>query len=98
MSVAELVVIVGGTGRLGRLLAPLLLEQGRHVRVAARTSPSPGLVGVDFVAADVRRADTLPPALSGAAVVVSSMHGVDPRGRQSPGSVDRDGNANLIRA
>jgi uncharacterized protein YbjT (DUF2867 family) len=98
MSDPELVVIVGGTGRLGRLLAPLLIEYGRQVHVVARTPAAPALPDIEFLAADVRRPDSLPAVLSGAAVVVSAMHGVAPTAGQSPATVDRDGNVNLIRA
>lgn len=98
MSAGELVVVVGGTGRLGRQVVPLLGSAGRSVRVVARSAPATPVPGAEFVAADVRRPDTLPTALAGAAVVVSAMHGMDPTSGQSPQSVDAEGNANLIRA
>ena len=94
----ELAVIVGGTGRLGRLVAALLVAEGRPVRVVGRSIPREPVPDTDFVAADVRRPETLAPALAGAAVVVSAVHGMDPAAGESPASVDRAGNSHLIRA
>ncbi|SDB97317.1 NADH dehydrogenase [Raineyella antarctica] len=98
MNTSDLVVIVGGTGRLGRIVAARLLAEGRQVRVVARSVPATPVPGAEFVAADVRHPETLTAAFEGAGVVVSAMHGVDPAAKESPESVDRDGNANLIRA
>lgn len=93
-----MITVVGGTGRLGRLVTARLLAEGHPVRTVARsTSPTP-VPGAEFVAADVRRPASLPAALGGSSVVVSAMHGMDPAAGQSPSSVDRDGNRNLIRA
>jgi NADH dehydrogenase len=63
-----------------------------------RSSPAAAVPDAEFAAADVRRSETLTPVLMGAAVVVSAMHGMDPAAGESPASVDRDGNTNLIRA
>jgi NADH dehydrogenase len=92
------IVVIGGTGRLGRLVAAQLLEVGETVRVVARKAPDLEVPGAEFVAADVRHPQTLVPALVGADVVVSAMHGMDPAAGQSPAEVDRDGNLNLIAA
>src|SRR5204862_6626823 len=95
-----MIVVVGGTGRLGRLVVERLLEEGERVRVVARHTErdTSVLPGVDVVSADVRDPSTLAAALEGADVVVSAVHGLDPAGRQSPTAVDRDGNTNLVHA
>lgn len=93
-----MIVVVGGTGRLGSLVVGQLLDLGESVRVVARKAPARDVSPAQFVAADVRRPETLPAALDGADVVVSAMHGFDPASGQSPEEVDRDGNRNLISA
>ncbi len=91
-----MITIVGGTGRLGRLVAAQLVSHGHQVRVVARSRPAVPVPGTEFVAADVRRPETLPAALEHATVVVSAMHGFDPGSGESPAAVDRDGNTNLF--
>jgi uncharacterized protein YbjT (DUF2867 family) len=95
-----MIVVVGGTGRLGHLVAEHLQHDGEQVRVVARHSDRDAhpLPGVELVSADVRDPRTLTAALAGAHVVVSAVHGLDPSAGQSPAAVDRDGNANLVRA
>jgi len=95
-----MIVVVGGTGRLGRLVTQRLLDHGEQVRVVARhpDRDEKPVRGADVVRADVREARTLTAALAGAQVVVSAVHGLDPAAGQSPAAVDRDGNANLVRA
>lgn len=93
-----MITIVGGTGRLGRLVAARLVADGQQVRVVARSAPSVPVPGAEFVAADVRDPSTLDAAVAGADVVVSAMHGFDPNAGESPASVDRDGNRNLVAA
>jgi NADH dehydrogenase len=65
-------------------------------RDAARAARFDG--EVEIVIGDARDADSLAPALTGAEVVVSAMHGFAGPGNVSPASVDRDGNAHLIDA
>ena len=93
-----MITIVGGTGRLGRLVAGRLMAEGRPVRLVGRSRPSDQPAGTEFVAADVRRPETLPAAVAGSSVVVSAVHGLDPTGGESPAEVDRDGNLALIAA
>jgi uncharacterized protein YbjT (DUF2867 family) len=95
------ILVAGGTGRLGTLLVRRLLDHGLDVRVltrdprrAARFPPD----RVDVVTGDVRDRPSLERATAGVDVVVSAVHGmVGPRGI-SPATVDRDGNANLADA
>lgn len=93
-----MITIVGGTGRLGRLVTSHLVAEGEEVRVVGRSTPAMAVPDAQFVAADVRNPSTLPAAVAGSDVVVSAMHGMDPGAGQSPGDVDRDGNRALIAA
>jgi uncharacterized protein YbjT (DUF2867 family) len=96
------IAVVGGTGRLGQALVPLLREGGRPVRVASRGGALPdGLRGLvdEVVRADVRDPASLPAVVSGADVVVSAVQGLGPAGRGvSPESVDHHGNVALVDA
>lgn len=95
-----MILVAGGTGRLGTLVTRHLLDRGLEVRVLTRDPGTAGRRGdgVEVVTGDVREPVSLIAAVEGADVVVSAVHGfVGPRG-VSPRSVDRDGNANLVDA
>lgn len=91
-----MIAVIGGTGRLGRLVTSRLVEEGEQVTVVARSAPQVRVPGAHFVAADLRDPSTLPAALDGADVVVAAAHGMDPGKGESPAEVDRDGNIGLI--
>jgi uncharacterized protein YbjT (DUF2867 family) len=95
------ILIAGGTGRLGTLVVDRLVNRGLLVRVLTRDpARAAHLAGdrVEVVTGDVRDRASLGSATAGADVVVSAVHGfIGPRG-SSPATVDRDGNANLIDA
>jgi uncharacterized protein YbjT (DUF2867 family) len=95
------ILIAGGTGRLGTLLINRLVSRGLIVRVLTRNPDRAAhLAGdqVEVVTGDVRDRASLGPATAGVDVVVSAVQGfTGPRGC-SPATVDRDGNANLIDA
>lgn len=93
-----MIVVAGGTGRLGSALVPRLLEAGQEVRVLTRGLTGQVPVGVEHVRADVRSADEVARAVDGADVVVSAVQGFAGPGRVTPRSVDREGNLNLVRA
>ena len=96
-----MILVAGGTGRLGRLVVNRLVDEGRSVRVLTRDpSAAADLVdsGVELMTGDVRDPSSLPPALSGVSTVVSTVHGLVGSGGVTPASVDRDGNHNLIDA
>ncbi len=93
-----MIAIVGGTGRLGRLVAARLVEGGHDVRVGARSAPSTPVPGAQFVAADLREPDSLMSVLDGVDTVVAAAHGLDPTKGESPAEIDRDGNIALIDA
>jgi uncharacterized protein YbjT (DUF2867 family) len=94
------ILLAGGTGRLGRRLVGLLRARGEAVRVLTRdpVRAEPLGPGVEVVLGDVRDRRTLDEAVDGVDTVVSAMHGFVGRGGGSPASVDRDGNASLTTA
>ena len=95
-----MILVAGGTGRLGTLVVGRLVERGEPVRVLTR-DPSRAAhlpADVERVIGDVRDAASLAPAVAGVDVVVSAVHGFVGTGNVSPATVDRDGNANLVDA
>ncbi|MEA2281851.1 MAG: hypothetical protein QOK21_2458 [Solirubrobacteraceae bacterium] len=96
-----MILIAGGTGRLGTLIVRRLVDRGLEVRVLTRDpARARHLAGdrVTVVQGDVRDGHSLGAAAAGTAVTVSAVHGlVGPRDN-SPATVDRDGNANLVDA
>lgn len=96
-----MILVAGGTGRLGSILVPRLAAQDHDVRVLTRDlARARHLRGVatEIVVGDVRDPATLTAALDGIGTVVSAVHGFAGPGRVTPRSVDRDGNANLVAA
>jgi uncharacterized protein YbjT (DUF2867 family) len=95
------ILVAGGTGRLGSLVVQRLISRGLEVRILTREpSRAAHLRGdrVTVLAGDVRDRASLGPATHGVDMVLSAVHGfTDPR-RDALTSVDRDGNANLIDA
>jgi uncharacterized protein YbjT (DUF2867 family) len=94
------ILIAGGTGRLGSLLVQRLQARGETVRVLTRDPRRADQLpsGVEVVVGDVRDKAALPAAVAGAATVVSAVQGFAGPGGGSPASVDRDGNQHLIDA
>jgi uncharacterized protein YbjT (DUF2867 family) len=93
------ILIAGGTGRLGTIVVGRLVARGLDVRVLTRDPQRAAHLGADQVevmTGDVRDRASLERAVAGVDVVLSAVHGfVGPPGI-SPATVDRDGNANLI--
>ncbi len=96
-----MILVAGGSGRLGTLVVKRLADRGLDVRVLTR-DPSRarhlGDAAIDIVQGDVRDAASLERAVEGVTVVVSAVQGFAGPGRVTPASVDRDGNANLVNA
>jgi NADH dehydrogenase len=95
------ILVAGGTGRLGTLVVNRLVSRGSSVRVLTRDpAHADNLAGdqVEVVTGDVRDRASLGPAAAGIEVVVAAVHGFTGVGGNSPATVDRDGNANLIDA
>ncbi len=96
-----MILIAGGTGRLGTVLATRLTARGLAVRVLtrvpARADHLTGM-GIEVIAGDVRDRASLEAAVRGADVVVSAIQGfTGPRGT-SPATIDYQGNVSLIDA
>jgi uncharacterized protein YbjT (DUF2867 family) len=92
------ILVAGGTGRLGTALVERLVARGEPVRVLTRDAARAAhLPAVEVAVGDVRRPGDLAPAMAGVSAVVSAVHGFDGRG-VTPASVDRDGNGCLVDA
>jgi uncharacterized protein YbjT (DUF2867 family) len=96
-----MILIAGGTGRLGTVLATRLTGRGLAVRVLTRIPARAdhlAALGIEVAAGDVRDRASLGAAVRGADVVVSAIHGfTGPRGT-SPATIDYQGNVSLIDA
>lgn len=96
-----MILVAGGTGRLGRLVVTQLVGKGKSVRVLTR-NPSAAThlahLGIELANGDARDTSSLEPAMSGVTTVVSAIHGLFGSGGVTPKSIDRDGNCNLIGA
>lgn len=96
-----MILVAGGTGRLGSLLVSQLATSGLDVRVLTRdprrASHLSG-VATEIASGDVRDRPSIERAMVGVSTVVSAVHGFAGPGRVTPASVDRAGNANLVDA
>ena len=96
-----MIVVAGGSGTLGRQVVGDLLAHGERVRVLVRDTARARAVlgdGVEVVAGDVRQPTGLGPALAGASMLVSAVHGFLGGRGAGPAEVDEGGNANLVDA
>ena len=97
----RVVLVAGGTGRLGTLVVTALAARGVDVRVLTRDprrADHLAAAQVEVVHGDVRDAASLAAAVAGVDVVVSAVQGFAGPGGVTPASVDRDGNVHLIDA
>jgi len=96
-----MILVVGGTGRLGRALVPMLVGAGHNVRVMARgvSQSFPGRAGdgVELLHGDLASEADCREAVAGcsAAVFAASGFGIKD---SDPRAVDRDGAIQLVRA
>jgi len=97
-----MILVAGGTGRLGTLVVSRLQTRGESIRVltrdASRGEAARRKAGVEFVVGDVRDRARVDAAMDGVTTVVSCVQGFAGPGHVSPESVDRAGNFNLIDA
>jgi uncharacterized protein YbjT (DUF2867 family) len=96
-----MILVAGGTGRLGTLLVARLAASGHDVRVFTRDPERARHVdgmATEIVCGDVRDRASIEPAVDGVDTVICAVHGFAGPGHVTPASVDRDGNANLIDA
>ena len=94
-----MVLIAGGTGRLGTRVVELLTKRNLRVRVLTRDRERAQHLPdvVEVVEGDVRNTTALPAATAGVTAVISAIQGLnDPK--SNPWATDRDGNRNLINA
>jgi len=95
-----MILVAGGTGRLGSELVPHLVNSGIPVRVLTRDpDQARGRLGEapHLARGDVRKLETLKDAMEGIDAVVSAITGFGPTG-PGPIAVDYEGNLNLITA
>jgi NADH dehydrogenase len=93
------VLLVGGTGRLGRLIAEQLARRDEPLRALVRSGRHAGRLrelGFDLEVGDLYDARSLRRALSDVRAVVTAAQGDPLRRRVAPARVDRQGNRNLI--
>lgn len=93
-----MILVVGGTGRLGREIVTRLTASGHQVRVLTRDAAHADGLGADVAVGDIRDASTLTDATRGASVVVSAAHGFLGGRGAGPEEVDGFGNRNLVGA
>lgn len=92
-----MIMIAGGSGRLGTLLVDRFSARGEDIRILSRTPPRALRQSVEFVVGDVRRPADADRAVAGARIVISAMSAFGMKG-VTPRQVDLEGNANLIAA
>jgi uncharacterized protein YbjT (DUF2867 family) len=94
------ILVAGGSGRLGSIVVGRLRDRDLPVRVLARDVGRARHLGddVDIAPGDVRDRASIERAMEGVVTVVSAVQGFAGPGRVTPASVDRDGNANLTDA
>ena len=96
-----MILLAGGTGRLGARVVSLLRQRGLTVRVLTRDRGRATHLtgaGVEIVEGDVRDQVAVRRAVEGAQTVVSAIQGFAGTKDGSPTTIDRDGNRNLIQA
>jgi len=95
------ILVAGGSGRLGTLIVRRLAARRLRVRVLTRDRKRTAHLepdGVEVIEGDVRDRGSVDGAMVGVSTVVSAIHGFGDIGHVSPASVDRDGNRNLVTA
>ncbi len=82
------ILLTGGTGTLGRLVTPRLLDAGFDVRVLSRSSHE-SADGVEYVTGDLLEGEGIEPAVDGAEIIVHLAGGA---------KGDDEATGNLVRA
>jgi uncharacterized protein YbjT (DUF2867 family) len=95
-----MILMVGGTGRLGRAVVPLLVQAGYTVRIMARGDSQPwpetASDGVEFLRGDLGSETDCRKAVAGCSQVVFAASGFGIKD-SNPRVVDRDGAIRLVR-
>ena len=95
----RVVLVVGATGSVGRLVVEESIRQGYATRALVRDAEKARRLpsGADIVVSDVTRPDTLPAAVAGIDAVVFT-HGSDGAGKVGAENVDYSGVGNVLTA
>jgi len=96
-----MILVVGATGLVGGMITRRLLDQGRTVRILVRAGSDYGTFadrGAEPSLGDLKDPDTLPRALRGVDVVITTASAGSRGGADTAQTVDREGNRNLIGA
>lgn len=96
-----MILVVGATGRLGGLISRTLLEKGKQIRVLTRDPAGVAELaaqGADVALGDLTDPESLNRACSDVTAVVTTANSMARGGTDTIESVDRAGNANLIKA
>ena len=108
-----MIAVIGATGVVGGMIARRLLEQGKEVRILARSNSvsaqlaregratsAESLIeaGAQSVYGDLRDRASLDAVVEGVETVISTANSAGRGGEDNPQSVDLDGNHNLIEA
>jgi uncharacterized protein YbjT (DUF2867 family) len=96
-----MIMIAGGTGRLGTQVVQLLTARGLRVRILTREPERAKHLENDLVEVmqgDVRDPEAVGRAILGSETVISAIHGFAGTGTDNPRTIDLEGNSNLIRA
>lgn len=96
-----MILIVGGTGSLGRATTRRLLVQGQSVRIMTRTSKKAidlQQAGAEVVQGDLLDKASLASACRGVSQVLATAHAIFGRGREASKYVDLQGHIDLIEA
>jgi uncharacterized protein YbjT (DUF2867 family) len=91
------ILVAGGSGRLGSQLVRLLAARGERVRVLSRAAARVDTRFAEAAIGDVRDAAAVARAMQGVRAVVAAAHGFAGKG-VDPQSVDGIGNAHLMQA
>src|SRR6266849_3427602 len=96
-----MILVAGGSGRLGTKVVNLLGRRGEEVRALTRKQSRAAHLtgmGVEIVEGDVQDVAAVRRAMDCVRTVVSAIQGFAGTKNGSPATIDRDGNHNLIMA
>ena len=93
-----MILVVGGTGTLGKRLVPRLVERGERVRVLVRHTNGSMPEAAEQVVGDISDTEAVKRAVAGASTVVCAVSGFGGVGGATPRIVDGLGTRALIAA
>jgi uncharacterized protein YbjT (DUF2867 family) len=93
------ILVTGGTGTLGKLVVPRLVETGSTVRVLTRTARPAEQSGITYLVGDLETGDGVDAAMVGVATVVhcaGSSKGDDVKARRLVDAAKRSGVQHIV--